>query len=112
MEISVQRIGGPVVVVRPSGRLTLGAAPELTRILTELVQAGRHQVVVDLEATEFLDSSGLGALVAGLRATREAGGNLTIARPGGQVLDVLTLTTMVRILPPHDSVADAFAALG
>ena len=44
--------------------------------------------------------------------TRTAGGDLTIARPSGQVLDVLTLTTMVRVLPPHDTVADAFAALG
>ncbi len=112
MEISVQRIGGPVVVVHPRGRLTAGDAPELRAVLDELVAAGRTKVVVDLEETTFLDSSGLGALVAGLRITRTAGGDLTIARAGGQVLDVLTLTTMTRVLPPHETVADAFAALG
>ncbi|MBW0252991.1 STAS domain-containing protein [Cellulomonas sp. PS-H5] len=111
VEIAVQRIGGPVVVLRPRGRLTAGDAPELRAVVADLVEQGRTKLVVDLEETTFLDSSGLGALVAGLRATRTAGGDLTIARPTGQVLDVLTLTTMIRVLPPHETVADAFAAL-
>jgi anti-sigma B factor antagonist len=111
VEIAVQRIGGPVVVLRPRGRLTAGDAPELRAVVADLVEQGRTKLVVDLEETTFLDSSGLGALIAGLRATRTAGGDLTIARPTGQVLDVLTLTTMIRVLPPHETVADAFAAL-
>jgi anti-anti-sigma factor len=111
VEIAVQRISGSAVVVRPTGRLTAADAPELKAVLSDLVAAGSTRVVVDLEATTFLDSSGLGALVAGLRATRTAGGDLTIARPGGQVLDVLELTTMIRVLPAHETVADAFAAL-
>ena len=112
MEIAVQRTGGPVVVVRPRGRLTAADAPELTSVVADLVQAGSSKVVVDLEETTFLDSSGLGSLVGALRLARTAGGDLMIARPSGQVLDVLTLTTMVRVLPPHASVADASAALG
>ncbi len=112
MEIAVQRSGGPLVVVRPRGRLTAADAPELTSVVADLVQAGGSKVVVDLEETTFLDSSGLGSLVAALRLARTAGGDLAIARPSGQVLDVLTLTTMVRVLPPHGSVADASAALG
>lgn len=111
MEIAVQRIGGPAVVLRPRGRLTSGDAPELRAVVADLVEQGVTKIVVDLEETTFLDSSGLGALVAGLRAARTAGGDLTIARPTGQVLDVLTLTTMIRVLPPHETVADAFAAL-
>ena len=112
MEIAVQRIGGPVVVVHPQGRLTAADAPELRTVLADLVEAGRTKIVLDLEETTFLDSSGLGALVAGLRITRTAGGDLTIARATGQVLDVLTLTTMIRVLPSHETVADAFGALG
>ncbi|HEY0187356.1 MAG TPA: STAS domain-containing protein [Cellulomonas sp.] len=111
MEIAVQRIAGPVVVVKPRGRFTMGDAPGFTSQVAELVTAGRDRIVVDLEEVSFLDSSGLGALVGALRTAREAGGNLTIARPAAQVLDVLTLTTMVRVLPPHDSVADAFTAV-
>jgi anti-sigma B factor antagonist len=111
VEIAVQRIAGPVVVVKPRGRLTMGAAPAFTTQISELVAAGRNRIVVDLEETTFLDSSGLGALVGALRATREAEGNLTVARPTAQVLDVLTLTTMIRVLPPHDTVAEAFTAV-
>ncbi|WP_454050549.1 STAS domain-containing protein [Cellulomonas sp. Marseille-Q8402] len=111
MEIAVQRISGSAVVVRPTGRLTTADAAKLRAALSDLVGAGSARVVVDLEATTFLDSTGLGALVFGLRAARTAGGDLTIARPSGQVLNVLELTTMIRVLPPHETVADAFGAL-
>ena len=47
--------------------------------------AGSNRVVVDLAETQFLDSSGLGALIAGLKTTRQAGGDLRIARPERQV---------------------------
>jgi anti-sigma B factor antagonist len=111
MTIAVREIGGPVVVVKPRGRLAAGEAPEFRAVVADLVATGRTKVAVDLDHTTFLDSTGLGALVAGLRAARAAGGDLTIARPRDQVLDILTLTTMTRVLPPHATVDDAVAAL-
>lgn len=94
-------------VLRPAGRLTMATATELRTRVDETVAAGHKVVVLDLEDTTFMDSSGLGALVGGLRATREVGGDLRIARPGPQILTVLQLTTMDRVLRPYDTVEDA-----
>lgn len=107
MELDHEVVGPTTAVLRPRGRLTLGAASVLKDALDATVGAGHHLVVVDLGETEFLDSSGLGALVGGLRAARAAGGDLRIARVGGQVRTVLELTTMDRVLVPHETVDDA-----
>lgn len=70
-----------VSVVRPDGRLNMVAAPALRRQLHELVDAGNTRVVVDLSATEFIDSSGLGALISGLKVARQAGETCESPRP-------------------------------
>lgn len=97
-------------VLRPTGRLTMVTAAELRTRVDETVAAGHRIVVLDLAETTFMDSSGLGALVGGLRATREVGGDLRIARPGAQIRTVLQLTTMDRVLRPYDTVEDALRA--
>ncbi len=97
-------------VIRPSGRLNMTAAPELRDLVaTAIRDQGRSHVVIDLAATEFIDSSGLGSLVGGLKAARTAGGDLRIACPTTQVRMVLELTNMLRILRPYETVEDALS---
>ena len=62
---------------------------------------------MDLSSTEFMDSSGLGALVAGLKTARQAGGDLRIASPSAQVQTVLSLTNLDRVLRAHETVEQA-----
>ena len=57
---------------------------------------------------ESVASSGLGALISGLKSARLAGGDLRIARPGPQVLTVLEFTSLNRVLQAYDSVESAF----
>jgi anti-sigma B factor antagonist len=76
--------------------------------VSRLVEEGTARVVVDLSATESMDSSGLGALVSGLKTTRQAGGDLRIAAAGPQVQAVLDLTNLGRVLRPRADVASAF----
>jgi anti-sigma B factor antagonist len=71
------------------------------------VPVGRAQSVV--WQVNFIDSSGLGALISGLKSARQAGGDLRIANPGEQARVVLKLTTLDRVLRPYDSVEDALA---
>ncbi len=101
--------GDDTVVVRPRGRFTMVTAQGFRDLVGEHVDSGRRQVVVDLSQTEFMDSSALGALVAGLKRTRQAGGDLRIAQPTEAVRTVLTLTNMDRVLRAHESVEDALA---
>ena len=94
-------------VIHCDGRLNMVTAPRLRALLDETVEAGRRQVVLDLDRTVFVDSSGLGAIVAGLKTARRAGGDLRIACACEQVLMVLGLTNLDRVLKPYESVGEA-----
>jgi anti-anti-sigma factor len=106
VEVTTEQLGG-ATVVRCDGRLNLVAAPGLRGRLDELVAQGGTRLVVDLSRTAFIDSSGLGALVAGLKRARQAGGDLRIAAPSDQVRTVLGLTNLDRVLTPYDDVSAA-----
>ncbi|MGW0158106.1 STAS domain-containing protein [Mycobacterium sp. NPDC003323] len=97
-----------VVVVKPAGRLNMVAAPVLRKELHALVGNGQHRVVVDLSECEFIDSSGLGALISGLKTARQAGGDLRIAAPTRQVSTVLELTNLNRVLRAYPDADGAF----
>jgi anti-sigma B factor antagonist len=68
-------------VIRPQGRLTTVSTAGLRSLVAETVAAGHTHVIVGLAQTDFIDSSGLGALVPGLKTARQVGGDLRIARP-------------------------------
>jgi len=101
--------GDAVAIIRPDGRLNMVAAPELREAVDRAVRGGRTRVVVDLAGVEFMDSSGLGALIASLKTTRQAGGDLRIAAPNEQVALVLQLSNVDRILRPYADADEAFS---
>ena len=99
---------GGVVVLRPVGRLNMVAAPAVREAVTKIVDSGRSRIAVDLSGVDFIDSSGLGALISGLKSTRQAGGDLRIAGANDQVKLVLSLTNLERVLTPYDTVENAY----
>jgi anti-anti-sigma factor len=98
---------GDAVILAPGGRLDLVSAPQLKKLADDMVANGRARIVVDLSGVSFMDSSGLGALIGGLKSARQAVGDLRIAGATEQVLAVLQLTNMDRILRPYPTVQDA-----
>lgn len=111
MEIEMLEQGTEIAVLRLTGRLDLVSAAALRSAVEQATGAGRTHVVVDLSGVEFMDSSGVGALVAGLKRARQSGGELRIACPGEQVAMVLELTNINRILRPYESLDDALEGL-
>ena len=99
-----------IAVVRLFGRLDLVSATEVKQHLNDAVADGHTRLVVDLGEVIFMDSSGLGALIGGLKAARVAGGDLRLARAGDQVRVVLSLTTLDRVLRCYATPDDAIAA--
>lgn len=95
--------------VNGTGRLNMVAAPRLREMVAEVVAGGSTHVVVNMAGMEFMDSSGLGALIGCLKIARQAGGDLRIANVQPQVKMVLELTSMHRVLTPYESVEAAFA---
>jgi anti-sigma B factor antagonist len=106
IELETSEVGGDLII-SPKGRLDMVAAPQLRSLISESVSDGRKRLVIDLAETQFIDSSGLGSLIAGLKTARQAGGDLRIARPTEQVQMVLELTQMNTVLRPYGSIEAA-----
>lgn len=92
-----------------SGEVDIYTAPKLREKLVELIDAGNDRIVVDLERVGFMDSTGLGSLVAGLKRIRERDGELAIVCTREPVLKVLSITGLDRVFPVHDSVEKALS---
>ncbi len=107
MEFSTESLGDDTVVVRGDGRLNMVSDPPMREVVTRAIEAGRPRVVVDLSRVQFMDSSGLGALISCLKSAREAGGDLRIVSPSAQVSMVLKLSNVDTILTPFASVEEA-----
>ena len=108
MEISHKAISDGVIVVTPSGKLNMVHAHRLREEVDAILAKGHNRIVVDLTNVEFLDSSGLGALIGCLKAARQANGDLRIASPTEQVKLVLQLTNLDRVLTPYTSAESAY----
>ena len=106
MDFQERDLGG-IVVLAPQGRFNLVSAPRVKARIDDLAHSGRARIVVDLAGVDFIDSSGLGALIGGLKTARQAGGDVRIAAPGEQVRAVLGLTNLDRILMPYNTVEAA-----
>lgn len=98
-----------VTVFAPDGRLNATVAARIRQALEDLVEAGSTRIVVDMAAVEAIDSSGLGALISGLKAARRAGGDLRLVSPAEQVIAVLEMTNLHRVLAVCDSAEGAFS---
>lgn len=109
-EVTVHRHGA-WHLLRARGELDLYTGPELRRPLIEITESdAAAQVLVDLTGVTFIDSSGLGVLIGGLRRLRAAGGTLAISGATGQVEQVLTVTGLLTVFPVREAPPDEGAS--
>jgi anti-sigma B factor antagonist len=104
MELAVRMQGESRIVAVPGPRLDAAGAEDFRAAMREVIDGGATRVVIDLSGIEFLDSSGLGALVACLKHMGERG-RLELAAPREPVLKVLRLTRMNTVFTIHDRIA-------
>jgi anti-sigma B factor antagonist len=105
VHLSTRESDGQVVVTL-RGQLDIAEAARIAAALAA-VATREPQIIVDLAALEFIDSSGVAALVRGRNLARRAGGELLLAAPQQQVLRVLTLTRLIDVFPLHATVDEA-----
>jgi anti-sigma B factor antagonist len=97
------------MVVEVAGDLDMATAPQLLEGLQRVLDAGTHNVVVDLAGVGFMDSSGLGALVVMFNAARERGGRLCLAAVQRPVRNLLAVTSVDQAIGVYDTVLAAEA---
>lgn len=110
MDLSVTtREEGGRTIVEVGGEIDVYSAPTLRDRLNALVADGHHDLVVDMQGVEFLDSTGLGVLVGGLKRVRTHNGSLQLVCSQERVLKVFRITGLTKVFAIHDTVEQALA---
>jgi anti-sigma B factor antagonist len=96
-------------VLAVTGDVDVYSAPALGRRLTGLLDSGERRLVVDLSGVDFLDSTGLGVLVAALNRCRDEGGSLSLVCSKPSILKLFAITGLDQVFVIHATVAGAAA---
>ncbi len=111
MDISQQLLDENITFVRLKGRLDASTSPQVRAALQKLLDKEQLKIIVDLEQVPFIDSSGLAALVSGLRIAREKGGTIALSGAQSQAQIVFRLTMLDRVFAIHPTFQEAKQSL-
>lgn len=112
MELKSRSVDEKTCIISAVGRLNAASAAILKDEMKAQVASGHSFLVIDLKETAFVDSSGLSALVSGLKLTREQGGTLSLSGLNEQTSTVLKLTLLDRIFQIYPDVDHALKKQG
>jgi anti-sigma B factor antagonist len=104
------RTDGDRTIVEVGGEIDVYTAPRLREQLVDLVADGKYHLVVDMERVDFLDSTGLGVLVGGLKRVRAHDGSLRLVCTQERILKIFRITGLTKVFPIHSSVDEAVSA--
>ena len=99
-----------IEVIDAGGEIDIYTAPRLRELLIDLVSTDNYQLIVNLERVEFLDSTGLGVLVGGLKRVRAHDGSLDLVCTQERLLKIFRITGLAKIFGIHETVDQAIAA--
>ena len=108
LKIDSRTEAGDTAVLSLAGEVDVANVAQVREAALKLLAGGAKRLVVDLSATEYLDSSGLGMLVGLLKRIREMGGKMAVAGARDRVMRVLEVTRLKEIFALF---GDAAAAL-
>jgi len=89
---------GKVTVLDLSGKITMGEGDiKLREAVHALLEEGRKHLVLNLQGVSYMDSAGVGEMVACYKRAAEKGASLKLLKPSGKVQDLLILTRLQEI---------------
>ena len=110
MKTTVRTVG-QVSVVDLSGKITIGEGDVVLRDkVVELLDGGHSKILLSLEKVSYMDSAGIGELVACFKKAREKGGTVKLLKPSGKVEDLLQLTKLWEVFEIFDEEKQAIAS--
>jgi anti-sigma B factor antagonist len=104
------RTEGDRMVLEIGGEVDVYTAPKMREQIVDLVSTGHHHLIVDMENVEFLDSTGLGVLVGGLKRVRAHDGSLQVVCTQERILKIFRITGLTKVFPIRSSVSEALTA--
>ena len=108
-----ERVVGSMVVLDMSGRLTLNDGDALLKAtVSDVLSRGGTRVLLNVADVSYVDSAGLGALVAMSLLAKKQGGAVKLLSPSKRLLDLLTMSRLLHVLEVCDSEAQALLSFG
>ncbi len=92
-----------IPVVELEGEVDLSTSPQFKEIVYRLIDAGRRDIVVDLDGLDFMDSTGLGVLVAVLKKMSLEGGRIRLVCSKRSILKVFNITGLDKVFAIYDN---------
>ena len=112
MHVEVRR-AGDVVIVDLKGKLTAGLGDQILHdTLDELLAENWKKILLNLSEVSFLDSAGLGELVAGLKTARNLGADLRVLKASERVKTTLSLARLLPVFEVYEDEAEAVRRFG
>ncbi len=110
MKVGVRNIGH-VAVVDLAGKITIGEGDVVLREkVNELFDGGQQHVLLNLEKVSYMDSAGIGELVACYKRAKEKGGTVKLLNPSGKVFDLLQLTKLEEVFETYRDEKEALVS--
>ena len=106
-QITDRRQGGDTQIVAVAGEIDLFTAPEFKQRVSAPIDAGRSNVIVDLTATTFIDSSSLGVLIGAHRRLKLRGGSLVVVCDNDAIVKTFRITGLDGVFTLVKSLDDA-----
>jgi anti-sigma B factor antagonist len=107
MKLNARQLGD-VAVIDVSGRITLGEGASMIRdAVRALTTKGNRKILLNLGDVSYIDSSGIGELVAGYTSVANAGGSLKLLSLTKRVKDLLQITKLYTVFDVHEDEAHA-----
>ena len=106
------RNDGSVPIIDLSGEVDAYTSARFREAMVDLIETGAANLIVSMMKVEYIDSSGLGALVGGLKRSTEKGGKILIVCDNPQIRKVFEITGLEKVFPLYDVEADALEVLG
>ena len=102
LDVAVEN-AGEFSLITLSGEVDVYSAPLLRETIKDLVDEGKYNIVVNLEKVAFLDSTGLGVLVGGLKRVKHHDGELGIICNQEKILRIFRITGLTKVFPIYQS---------
>ena len=103
-------VGSDCALIRVAGEIDVYSAPQLREAILALIGTGVSHVIADLRAVDFLDSTGLGAIVGGHKRLRTNDGSLVLAASPDRIVRLFRITGLDRAFSLYPSVPEAIAS--
>jgi len=110
-DIKTEQLSDSVYVISLAGEVDLYTAPEFKQQLLEVIAQGARQVIVDLGAVTFIDSTTLGVLIGSVKRLHPVEGHLLIVSSDRNVTKIFEITGLDRVFALYEDRDDAVAAL-